>query len=185
MFQPRSRRRSVGFTLIEVLTVTGIMTSLHSQGNYRYAISKANEVKGTHNLRQVYTLLQVQCIAGGLPRAAFYPEGDPKKDPKSILRLIPGAPHQLFVSPFAPPALQQKGLTFAWNDKVNGKDIDSVRREWLLVDLAAFIADPKVPKPTKYLILYASGKAVATATLPPDIVKAVREAQEKGGKKKQ
>jgi hypothetical protein len=174
----------VGFTLIEVLAVTGIMSGLHSQGNYHYAINKANEIKGLHNLKQIHMLLQMQSMTGGLPNAAFYPKGDPKKDRRSIIKLIPGAPAQLFVSPFAPSALQAKGLTYAWNDKVNGKSLDQVRHTWLLVDLAAFIADPSLPKPSKYLILYANGKAQAVADLPPDIVKAVGKAQEKGSKKR-
>jgi hypothetical protein len=179
MLQPKSRRKPMGFALIEVLAVSGILTGLNSQTNFQYALNQANEVKGISNLKQIYLLLTMQCITGGLPNAAFYPKGDPKKDPKSIVRLISGAPQQLFVSPFAPPALQAKGLTFAWNDKVNGRDLDTVRRTWLMVDLAAFITDPKVPKPTKYLILYANGKAEATSTLPSDIVKAVQEAAAK------
>jgi len=179
MFQSRSRRRAAAFTLVEVMVVSGIMSSLYSQSNYTYGISKANEIKGVHNLQQIYTLLNVQCIAGGLPRAAFYPKGDPLKDPKSIVRLISGAPPELFVSPFAPDPLQKKGLTYVWNDKMNGRDIDSASNTWLLIDAAAFIADPKVPKPRKYLILYGSGKAIATSTLPPDIVKAVAKARAK------
>ncbi|NQT86833.1 hypothetical protein HQ560_08725 [bacterium] len=181
MFKPRSRRRSAGFTLIEILAVTGIMSGLQgqSQGNWRYGISKANEIKGLHNLKQIHLLIQMQAMTGRLPSAAFYPQGDPKKDPKSIVRLVQGAPPELFISPFAPPALQQKGLTFAWNDKVNGKGLDSVSREWLLVDLAAFIADPKIPKPKKYLILYGDGRAIASTTLPPGIAKAVKEAETK------
>jgi len=183
MFTSRTRRRQAGFTLIEVLAVTGLMAGLHSQGNYQYAISKANEIKGLSNLRQLHLLLRMQCISGGLPRAAFYPKGDPKKDPKSIVRLVPGAPPQLFISPFAPEPLRQKGLTYAWNDKVNGRGIDAVPgNTWLMIDLAAFIADPNLPKPRKYLVLYANGKAEAVVNPPPDILKAVRAARAKGRK---
>jgi len=184
MLKSRSRRKPMGFALVEVLVVSGILSGLNSQSNFQYALNQANQIKGINNLKQIHLLLQMQSMTGGLPNAAFYPKGDPKKDPKSIVKLISGAPPQLFVSPFAPPALQAKGLTFAWNDKVNGKDLDTVRNTWLLVDLAAFIADPGTPKPTKYLILYANGKAEATSTLPPDIVKAVTEAQEKAQKEK-
>ena len=181
MLRSNSRRKSLGFTLVEVLAVTGIMAGLHSGGNYRYGVSKANEIKGVSNLKQIHMLLQMQCITGGMPRAAFYPKGDPRKDPKSIVRLIQGAPPQMFVSPFAPEPLRQKGLTFAWNDRVNGRPLSSVPgNTWLLIDLAAFIADPKVPKPTKYLILYANGKAMAVSTLPPDIDRAVKKAKAKG-----
>ncbi|HUT34700.1 MAG TPA: type II secretion system protein [Planctomycetota bacterium] len=180
MLQPRRRRKPVGITLIEILTVTSIMSGLHSQSNFQYAINKANEVKGLSNLRQIHLLLQTQCIAGALPRAAFFPEGDPKKDPKSITRLIAGAPPQLFVSPFAPPSLQDKGLSYAWNTALNGRTLDTVpRTTWVLIDVTAFLVDPDIPKPGKYLVLYADGRAEAIAEPPADIVKSVREAQAK------
>jgi len=190
MMRFRSRRRLLAFTLIEVMAATAIMTSLQSQGGaYRYAITSANRIRGIHNLKQIHMLLQAQCITGRLPKAAFYPKGDPKKDPKSIVRLIQGAPPELFISPFAPEALKKKGLTYAWNDTVNGKDLDRLSRKtpktWLLIDLPAFIADPKLPTPTRYLVLYVNGKAEAVDRPPGDIVKAVKKAQAKaGGQKK-
>jgi len=182
MLLARSRRKALGFALIEILTVTSIISGLQSQssGTFRYAISKANEIVGINNLKQVYLLLQAQMITEGYPKAAFYPKGDPKTDPQSIVRLVQGAPPQLFVSPFAPPALKEKGLTYAWNDTVNGKQPDAVPgNTWLMIDVVAFVADPKVERPSKYLVLYADGKAEAVTTLPADIVKAVKEAQEK------
>ncbi len=180
MLRPKPRRRILGVTLVEILTVTSILSGLNSQSNFRYAINKANELKGINNLRQIHLLLQAQCIAGGYPNAAFYPQGDPRKDPKSILRLVQGAPPQLFVSPFAPDALQEKGLTFAWNDSVNGKSPDQVPgTTWLLIDIAAFIADPSIPKPGSYLVLYADGRAEAVSEPPADIVKQVKEAEAK------
>ncbi len=180
MLKPRSRRKAVGVTLVEILPVTSILSGLNSQSNFRYALHKANEVSGLNNLRQLYLLLQTQCIAGALPSAAFYPQGDPRKDPKSIVRLIPGAPPQLFVSPFAPDALREKGLTYAWNTAVNGKTLDVVTGgTWLLIDVTAFIADPRIPKPGKYLVLYADGRAEAVSEPPADIVKQVQEAEAK------
>jgi len=181
MVRKLSRRKMLGFALIEVMAVSAIMTSLNSQGGgYQYAISYANEVKGISNLRQIYQLIMMQEIGtGSLPSAAFYPKEDPKKDAKSILMLL-GAPSELFVSPFAPEGLKSKGLTFAWNDTVNGKTLDSLPKDtWLLVDVAAFITDPAIPKPKRYLILYADGRALAVANLPGDIVKAVADAQAK------
>jgi len=185
MLKPRSRRKPLGFTLVEILAVTGIVSGLSSHQDFRYAINLANQVKGLHNLRQIHTLLQIRCLTEGYPDAAFYPKDDPKKDPKSILRLLSDAPAELFVSPFAPPALQKKGLTYAWNDTVNGKSPDAVPgTTWLLIDLAACVADPKVEKPSKYLVLYASGKAEAVATPPDDVVRAVKEAEAKAKEKK-
>jgi len=176
----RSRSRTLGFTLVEVMAVTGIMSALHSQGGYQYAITKANEARGIHNLKQIYMLLEAQCIGGALPNAAFYPAGDPMRDPKSIVRLIEGASPDLFVSPFAPEGLKRRGLTFAWNDTVNGKDLSLLPRDtWLLIDLAAFIADPSVPKPGRYLVLYADGRALAVSDLPQDIVEIVRQVEAK------
>lgn len=180
MFRRLLRWRMLGFTIIEVMAVTAIMGTLSSQGGYQYAITQANETKGINNLKQIYQLLLMQDMEGGMPKAVFYPAGDPKKDPSSILKLLTGADPQLFISPFAPEGLKGKGLTFAWNDAVNGKALDSLPKStWLLVDLAAFIADPAIPKPTRYLILYADGRALSVAELPPDIVKAVAEAQAK------
>ena len=180
MLRARSRRRSMGFTLVEVLAAGSLMAGLQSGGNWRYAVSKAREIRGISNLKQIYQLLMIQSITSPLPRAALYPKGDPKTDPKSIMRLIPGAPPELFVSPFAPEPLRRKKLTYAWNPNVNGKQLDSVpRNTWLLIDLAAFITDPKIPKPKRYLVLYANGKAEAITALPANIQKAVQAAQDK------
>lgn len=185
MLRFRTRRRTLGFTLIEVMAVSGIMATLHGQGGFRYAITRANQVRGINNLKQIHMLLQAQCIGGQLPSAAFYPKGDPKKDPKSIVRLIQGAPQEIFISPFAPEGLRKKGLTFAWNDTVNGKQLDLLPRDtWLLIDLAAFIADPKVPRPSTYLVLYANGRAEAVRTVPRDIEQAVNKARTSGESKR-
>lgn len=174
------RRRVCGFTLIEVMAVTSIMAGAAGQGGYQYAINQANQTKGISNLKQIYQLLLVQTIGEELPKAAFYPQGDPKTAPDSIVRLIQGAPKELFVSPFAPDALKAKGLTFAWNDSINGKSMELLPKDtWLLIDMAAFIADPKIPRPTKYLILYADGRADAVINLPEDIQKVVEEAKGK------
>ncbi len=181
MFRSR-RRRSLAFTLVEVLAVGAIMSGAHSQGNYTYGLNRANELKGVHNLKQIHLVLRMESMMKGkLPSAVFFPKGDPKKDPKSITRLLKDVPQQMFASPFAPAALKKRGLTFAWNDSVNGKSLDRLpKKTWLLIDIAAFITDPKVPKPRSYMILYADGTAKAVATLPPDIVKAVKTAQAKG-----
>ena len=180
MLRARSRRKPLGVTLIEVLFVGGIMSGLQSRGNWRYAIHKANEIQGMSNLRQIYQLLMIQSMATGLPKADLYPKGDPRTDPKSIMRLIPGAVPKLFTSPFAPEPLRKKILTYAWNTDLNGKSIDRVKgTTWMLIDLPAFIADPKIPKPSKYLVLYANGSVKVIRDLPPDIVKAIAEAQRK------
>lgn len=182
MLWSRARRRRLGVTLIEVLAVSGLIAGLHGQGNYGYAVSRANELKGLNNLRQIYLLLKMQCLTDKLPDAAFYPKGDPAKDPRSILKLVPGAPAKLFVSPFAPAGLKKKGLTFAWNDAVNGKQLDNLpRKTWLLIDLAAFIADPNVPKPRAYLVLYADGSTKALKAVPAEIAKLVEAAKKKKG----
>ena len=181
MFRIRRRSRSLAFGLIEVMMVSAIMTTLNSQsGGFRYALDTAKETQGRENLRQIYLLLVAQTTSEPLPDAAFYPKGDPAKDPKSIMNLVQGAVPGLFVSPFAPEALKKKGLTFAWNDAVNGKDMSQLPKDtWLLIDMAAFIADPGVPSPHRYLLLYADGRAMAVVNLPPDIDKVVRQARAK------
>ena len=183
MFRIVRRRRLLAFGLIEVMAVSAIMSTLSSQtGGFRYAIDKARETEGVNNLTQIHLLLTTQNIGGSLPNAAFYPQGDPKKDPKSIVNLIQGAEgmSELFVSPFAPDELKRKGLTFAWNDTVNGKDMSLLPKDtWLLIDMAAFIADPGVPSPHKFLVLYADGRALAVNSLPADIDEVVKKARAK------
>jgi hypothetical protein len=186
MLWARAHRKTLAFTLVEVLVVSGLMTGMHAKGNYGYVINQANELKGTASLQQIHLLIKMHCMTNRLPDAAFYPKGDPVKDPKSIIRLLgSGANPKLFVSPFAPKPLKEKGLTYAWNSKVNGKSLDRLPRDtWLLVDLAAFIVDPDVPRPSKYFILYADGRAMAVKELPADIRKAVAEARAKAEQEK-
>lgn len=182
MLRARSRRKPLGVTLIEVMAVTAIMGGLQSQsaGNLRYGITKAREIQGISNLRQIHMILMMQSMTGRLPNAALYPKGDPRTDPKSIMRLMRDVPAPMWVSPFAPEPLRKKGLTFAWNSAVNGKSLDAMPgNTWLLMDLAAFIADPKVNKPHKYLILYANGRSEAVANVPPDVERAVKAAKAK------
>jgi type II secretory pathway pseudopilin PulG len=181
MFLKKLRKRHLlGFTLIEVMAVSGIMSSMHSQGNYQYIMDRARETSALNNLRQIHMLLQIQSMDGGLPSADFFPKGDPLKDPKSIVRLINGAPKDIFISPFSPEGFRRAGLTYAWNDTVNGRELDRLpKNTWLLIDVSAFIADPNVPKPPKYLVLYADGRAEGLTQLPEDIVKSVAQAEEK------
>ncbi len=181
MFRIRRRSRSLAFGLIEVMLVSAIMTTLNSQsGGFRYALDLAKETQGKENLRQIYLLLVAQSTSEPLPDAVFYPKGDPTKDPKSIMNLVQGSVPGLFVSPFAPEELKRKGLTFAWNDTVNGKDLSQLpNNTWLLIDMAAFIADPGVPAPHRYLLLYADGRTLAVTSLPPDIDKVVQQARAK------
>jgi len=176
----KARRHLVAFALVEVMAVSGIMSTMASQGGgYRFAIDAARQAQGVHNLKQIYMMLQAESIGGGLPQAAFYPKGDPLKDPSSIAALLK-APRELWISPFAPEAFKAKGLTYVWNDTVNGKDLGQLAKgTWLLIDMAAFITDPQAPKPPKYLVLYADGRADAVAQLPEDIRRAVAEAQAK------
>jgi type II secretory pathway pseudopilin PulG len=177
----KSRRNLVAFALIEVMAVSGIMSTMASQGSggYRYAIDAARQTQGVNNLKQIYMMIQAECVGGGLPNAAFYPKGDPLKDPTSIAAILKG-PREIWMSPFAPEAFKVKGLTYVWNDTVNGKDIGNVSKNtWLLIDMAAFITDPQMSKPPKYLILYADGRADAVAEVPADIKKVVQEAEAK------
>jgi len=105
MLWSRVRRKTLAFTLVEVLVVSGLMAGMHARGNYGYAINQANETKGKAHLKQIYLLVQMHSMMNKLPKAAFYPKGDPK----SIIRLLGrGADPRLFVSPFAPEALRRR-----------------------------------------------------------------------------
>lgn len=60
---------------------------------------------------------------GVYPNAKFYSE-NPLKDSRSIVRILEpyGIKGKIFICPTAPPALTEKGLTYLWNDELNGKN---------------------------------------------------------------
>lgn len=172
------RKRKRGFTLIEVLAAAAIVTGVSSK-SYKNVHDRAAAMKCQHNLRQIGMILMT---SGPLPKAAFYPKGDPMKDPKSIRVLLSKkVPGEMFVCPAAPPELAKKGLTFLWNDKLNGRSMMGVRKTWVLIEMNCLGKPAVAPHMGKYHVLYTDG-SVATVTQPP---KEIMDALTKASKKKQ
>lgn len=166
-----------GFTLIEVMTAMTIAASV-SSGGYSHVMDRAKALQCQNNLRQMGVVLKTM---GTLPNAAFYPSGDPKSDPKSLLVIgkKAGLTESMFMCPTAPPEFRDKGLTFLWNDAVNGQGPFSVSREWLMIEMNVLSAEPTPPHAGKYHVLYGDGSVKAVTSIPQEIEKAKASAQKK------
>ena len=69
-----------GFTLIELMAVTTILTSI-PLGAYK-AVGKAKEISCKNNLKQIYYALTMFTMSndGNLPSACFYPKNSSDKN---------------------------------------------------------------------------------------------------------
>jgi len=172
-----SARLKFGFTLIEVMAAMTIAASV-STGGYPRVMDRAKALQCQNNLRQMGLVLKTM---GTMPNAAFYPSGDPKSDPKSLLFIgkKAGLSESMFLCPTAPDEFSKKGLTFLWNDAVNGKDAFSVPREWLMIEMNALSAKPTPPHSGKYHVLYGDGSVKAVKSIPKEIEKAKAIANKK------
>lgn len=136
----RGRHRRRGFTLVEVLVVTGIMVSMGGQ-DFSGALDKAKQSQCAQQLKQIYQALQMYGIDNDdrLPRAWFYPpDRHPNRETYNLARIL--APYagdkRLFLCPAAPPALQAKGITYVWNDSCNTKMLSQIPpNTWLMTDV--------------------------------------------------
>jgi prepilin-type N-terminal cleavage/methylation domain-containing protein len=168
---PKLRARlKFGFTLIEVMAVMTITASV-SSGGYSHVMNRAKALQCQNNLRQMGLVLKTMAA---LPNAAFYPSGDPKSDPKSLLVIgkKAGMSESMFMCPTSPAEFREKGLTFLWNSSVNGQGPFSVSREWLMIEMNALSANPTPPHAGKYHVLYGSGTVKAVKSVPKEIEKA-------------
>jgi len=175
---PKFRARlKFGFTLIEVMTAMNIVASV-SSGGYGHVMNRAKALQCQNNLRQMGLVFKTM---GNLPNASFYPKGDPKSDPKSLLVIgkKAGLSDGMFMCPTAPAEFREKGLTFLWNDAVNGRGSFSVSREWLMIEMNALSAKPTPPHSGKYHVLYGSGSVKAVSSIPKEIEKAKAMAKKK------
>jgi len=174
----RSRRR--GFTLIEVMTVTTIMAGMQTS-SYQGVTDRARALKCQQHLRQVGMVLMT---TGALPKAAFYPTGDPKTDPKSIRVLLKGTvPEEMLVCPTAPDAMARKGLTFLWNDKLNGKNMMMAGRAWVLIEMNCLAPNPVAPHSGKYHVLYTDSSVKSVDKPPREILEAIALARKQATRK--
>jgi len=165
-------------SLAEVMVVVGIVSGLSSTTDFRGAQLQANSVACTQQLRAVATALQMFANAEGkLPDAAFYPKGDPKTDPKSIVVLLKGyVDPKGFICPSAPESLKQKGLTFVWNQAASGKDPAALDpKTWLMIEINAVSAKFPPPHLGKYHVLCADFNVREVDKVPEDLAKLVKD----------
>ncbi len=181
---PRSRRRrQAGFTLIEVLLVTAIISSV-PYDSYLNAQQKGVQTQCQGSLRQLGQLIQLYVDENEkYPAAAFYPK-DPKDGADSLAKIL-GGDARLFVCPALPAKLQATGLNFVYNDALAGKKgVANPEKTWLLIEFTCVAADAPHPHPNGYNILYADGHVEATKELPPELVKLQQQAKQAQDAKK-
>ena len=109
MFKKRASRLAA-FTLLEVLIVTGIMTS--QANNYGNVKKIAYQSACRNNLDQLYkALLMYDMSNGSLPNAAFYPK-HPLGGPRSLVKILGSAYKETLVCPVFPSTVKNAGLTY-------------------------------------------------------------------------
>ena len=162
-----------GFTLIELMAVTAILTSVPITA-YK-AIGKAKEISCKNNLKQIYYALTMFTMSndGNLPSACFYPKNSSDKDSLANLLHSYLGNKDIFLCPSLPSELKKNGITYIWNDRFSNQDPDSVPhkdKEWLMTEMAA--VDEKIPPPHPggYNILYLDGH-IESKQKPPDLSK--------------
>ncbi|MBD3293270.1 MAG: hypothetical protein GF393_10120 [Armatimonadia bacterium] len=139
MFGRRGRR--LGFTAVEVLAVTGILTGLGG-GAFVGHKSKAHQTACQQHLRQIGMAIQMRTMTGeALPRAWFYPP-DPPHPARNQYHLAnvmsSEVPKQMFICPGAPQQIQQRGICYVYNDRLGDKTLDQVPNPaatWLMMDI--------------------------------------------------
>jgi len=164
-----------GFTTIEILAAAAIVSGGYA--GYGNALAKAKnkavEIQCTSNLKQVAQALQMyEMMEGRLPNAKFFPK-EPRKDPRSLLKILGPQYAKFLVCPSMPEKLQKRGLTFLWNDKYSGKPLSSVpkpTKTWLMIEMSA--AFPEVPPPHRggFLVLYADMHVAWTNEIPKELI---------------
>lgn len=149
MFRRRGRR--LGFTAVEVLAVTGILTGLGGNA-FIGSTSKAHQTACQQHLRQIGMAIQMRTMTGEpLPRAWFYPPDPPHpaRNQYHLAQVMSSeVPAQMFICPAAPQAIQQRGICYVYNDRLGGQPADQIPNPsttWLMMDVN--MVTDKVPAP--------------------------------------
>ena len=164
-----------GFTLTDILLVTTLLTST-STGAYVQAKNKAYEIDCQNRLKQIGAVIQIMLMDTGVfPDAKFFPE-KPDENTKSIKVILKaqGVPGEIFVCPSVSDDLKKIGLTYIWNDELNGKSPDTLPdagKTWLMVDMNAVTEKVSPAHRDGYNVLYADGTASWSNTIKDEISK--------------
>lgn len=158
-----------GFTLVELAVVVGIMANIPNN-SYNRAKAAATKTQCVNNLKQLGGLImQYEIENGAMPKAAFYPK-DPLNGADSIMRLV-SAPKALWACPGLPDRLQERGLTYVYNDELAGKRWGN-SKHWVLIEMNCVSHKAPHAHPGGYNVLFADGHVITTPRLP----KAIQEA---------
>ncbi len=170
-----------GFTTVEVLLVTGILTALGGD-SFTGVTSKAHQVACFNQLRQIYMAFQMMAMNDEpLPRAWFYPpDNHPYREQFNLANIMArqGVPKQLFICPAAPEEIKQRGICYLYNDKLCNRNLDGISdpaNTWLLMDVNA-VTDQVPPAHLGGCnVLYCDGhvKWVPASAIPKLITQAV------------
>lgn len=166
------------FTLTEILAVAAIISSVPMTAYVR-AKQKATETECMNNMRQVgMAITSYQLSNGGYPKAAFYPD-KPKTDENSIRVVLADEINneKVWICPSMPDKLQEKGLTWVYNDTLGGKAaVDDPVNTWILIEFSCVCKDAPHPHPGGFNIVYADGHVKTTREIPKDITASQQEA---------
>ena len=166
----RRKRRRLGFTLTEIAVVASLVSSVPA-ASYVRVKRKADQTKCVSQLKQIGMAMKMYLMSNGsYPKAAFYPKSH--DHPRSVSKLLKdeGAIDTLFICPSMPDKLQQKKITFVYNDAVSGKRRVPANT-WVLIEMSCVSKSSPKPHPNGYNILYADGSVKTEQTLPSDILK--------------
>lgn len=139
----RRMRRRGGFTTVEVLVVTGILTALAGQENsFQNVTNKAYQTSCFNQLRQIGMAFTMMANNDEpLPQAWFYPpDKHPYREQYNIVNIMArqGVPKQMFICPSAPDELKERGCTYVYNDRLSNRNLDNVdnpSETWLMMDV--------------------------------------------------
>jgi prepilin-type processing-associated H-X9-DG protein len=170
----RKRRGIMGFTITELATVAAVVSVIPA-GAYMKAKEKALQTTCTNNLRQVGQMCQMHLMAEDdtWPNATFYP-ADINAD-NSIYKILKqqGDVSRIMTCPSLPDQLQQKQLTFVYNDDMAGqRNVENLEKKWILTEFTCVssIAPPAHPNGWNYL--FGDGHVATHNFLPKKITDA-------------
>ncbi len=138
-----------GFTLVEMMAVTAIITSMSGSGGYTAVLDKARETACMLQLKQVHqALVMFDMDHDGLPTALLFPRKEYKsRDPQSLANVL--KPYLggggVLLCTGAGPELKDYGISYAWNSNYNGQSLEGLANPGqvpLLVDANALIGKP-------------------------------------------
>ena len=157
-----------GFSLNQLL-LSMVALGTIAAGTYYYMRHTTLAEESARNLELIYMALEwYEMENGQLPQLAFFPE-NPREDGDSLLVALSryGVNESMTICPSAPESIQELGLNYIWNVRLNGGRLHQHGvREWVLVNIHALSASVPLPHPAGYSILYSDG-LVEWSKAPP------------------